>query len=222
MTYPGFPRATPAFLAGLAANNRKDWFDAHRADYERDWKAAGLDLAAALGPFCAAAMPRLNAEPRIGGALRRIHRDTRFSKDKRPYEPHLHLAFTLAGGAAHAGFHFVVEPEAIGFGAGEWALDPARLARFRDRVADPAAREALLAAAQEAEAVGCGWDAPDLKRLPAGLTAEAEWEHLLRRKSVILRGTRPLPGWLFTPEAVPQIEALAAAHLPLLAWLAEL
>jgi uncharacterized protein (TIGR02453 family) len=218
MSYPGLPRGTVDFLAGLAAHNEKPWFDARRAEYERDWKAAGLDLVAALAPFAEAAMPRLSAVPKIGGALRRIHRDTRFSADKRPYEPQLHIALTLAG-AAHAGVHLVVQPDRLAFGAGEWMLDPLALARFRARVQGAEARAALLAAVAEAEAAGSRWDAPDLRRLPSGTTADPDWEHLLRRKSVILRGEMPLPDWLFTPQAVPELTRLAAAHLPLLAWL---
>ncbi|NJM29304.1 MAG: DUF2461 domain-containing protein [Rhizobiales bacterium] len=34
MAFSGFPADTFRFLSGLAANNSKAWFDAHRADYE--------------------------------------------------------------------------------------------------------------------------------------------------------------------------------------------
>jgi uncharacterized protein (DUF2461 family) len=33
-TFGGFPPETIQFLRELRGNNRKDWFDAHRADYE--------------------------------------------------------------------------------------------------------------------------------------------------------------------------------------------
>lgn len=88
-------------------------------------------------------------------------------------------------------------------------------------MADPQERAALLAAAAAAEEVGSRWDAPDLKRLPAGLSAAPDWEHLMRCKSVILRGSMPIPGWLHGPAALPHLEALIAAHLPLLVWLSE-
>jgi uncharacterized protein (TIGR02453 family) len=220
-SYPGLPRATPVYLRALAADNRKDWFDAHRADYERDWKAAGLDLVAALAPFCAEATPRLSAVPRVGRSLRRIHRDVRFSADKTPYAPMLHLAFTVEGGADHAGMHLVVEPETLSFGAGEWGLPPDRLHDFRLRLHDGAERAALMSAAAAAEAAGSRWDPPDLKRMPKGYAASADWEHLLRRKSVILRGTIPLPDWLHDTRALPRLCGLIEAHLPLLRWLAD-
>lgn len=117
--YPGLPQATTGYLQALAANNRRDWFETHSADYERDWKAVGLDLVSALAPARAASRPRLRAVPKIGESLRRIHRDTRFSADKSPYAPMLHLALTVEGVPRHRGMHLVVEPEALAFGAGE-------------------------------------------------------------------------------------------------------
>jgi uncharacterized protein (DUF2461 family) len=36
-----FPEATRAFLAGLAINNDKAWFDAHRDLYEAGYVEAG-------------------------------------------------------------------------------------------------------------------------------------------------------------------------------------
>ena len=221
MTFPGFSPETPRFLADLAANNRKDWFEANRARYEAHWRDAGLALIEALQPFCAIAEPRLEAVPKIGGALRRIHRDVRFSADKSPYAPMLHIVLAPARAPdRHTGFHLVLHPDRFGFGAGRYGLPPADLERFRQRLRKPAERAALLAAAEAATGIGARWDAPDLKRLPKGHEADPDWEHLLRRKSVILRGEmRGPPGWLFTPGCAAEIERLAAAHLPLLAWL---
>jgi uncharacterized protein (TIGR02453 family) len=221
MRFAGIPPETPRFLAELAANNRKDWFEANRARYEADWRDVGLSLVEALQPFCAHSRPRLEAVPKVGGALRRIHRDTRFSADKSPYAPMLHIVLSPVGAPdRHTGFHFVLHPSRIGFGAGHYGLPPAALARFRARVADPADRARLLKAAEAAWAVGSEWDAPDLKRLPKGFEADADWEHLLRRKSVILRGeTAGLPDWLPTPRCTAEVERLAAAQLPLVGWL---
>ncbi|MFM2356741.1 MAG: hypothetical protein RLZZ528_2477 [Pseudomonadota bacterium] len=219
MAYQGLPRQTVDFLAGLAAEPTKPWFDAHRDDYERYWKAAGLDLVEALGPYCSRTVPRIEALPRVGGSLRRINRDVRFSADKTPYAPMLHLAFTVAAGPKHRGVHLVIQPQSLDFGAGEYGLPPAALEHFRRRVCNEAERAELLRAAAEIEALGGQWDAPDLKRVPQGFDAAPDWDHLLRRKSVILRGSMPLPDWLFTPDALWHLEAILDAHLPLLGWL---
>ncbi len=49
--YAGLPRETFVFLRDLAAHNDREWFEAHRAEYEAHWLTAGLDLIAALGPL---------------------------------------------------------------------------------------------------------------------------------------------------------------------------
>ena len=48
MAFSGMPHETVTFLRELQANNARDWFEAHRADYEAFWLKPGLDLAADL------------------------------------------------------------------------------------------------------------------------------------------------------------------------------
>ena len=47
MAYSGLRRETFDYLRELSANNDRDWFEANRAAYQRDWLEAGLDLIAA-------------------------------------------------------------------------------------------------------------------------------------------------------------------------------
>ena len=222
MGYPGLRPDTFNFLRGLAANNNRDWFEAHRAEYEADWLAAGNDLIAALGPFCAEMEPRLLAVPKLNQSLRRIHRDTRFSKDTSLYQPWLHLI--LPTGPAFnkvPGMHLVFTPDGFGYGAGHYGLEPAALDRLRARICDPDERAALVKALAAAETVQSTLDPPDLARVPKGYAAEPEWDHLLRRKSIIVRtqGDLPVPDWLASPEAPGCLAEIVRSHLPLLAWL---
>lgn len=225
--YPGLPRATIDFLAGLAAANDRDWLAAHRDGYERDWKAAGLDLAAAL--VTPAAEIGLTVIPRLDASLRRLHRDTRFSADKRPFHTDLHLILSAGEPVGRRpGVHLVIGPAGFDFGVGEWALPPARLAAFRAAVLDEGRRAPLLRAIAAAEAAGCGFGPPDLARLPRGVAApadlSADWAHLLRRKSFVLRARapQPLPEVLFTPDAPAALAAVAARLAPVAHWLAAL
>lgn len=222
MPYPGLPRESLAFLQGLAAHNDRDWFEAHRADYEELWLKAGLDLIAALAPFCEAMDPRLLAVPKLNQSLRRILRDTRFSKDKTPYQPRLHLI--LSTGPAFnkvPGMHVVLGPDGLGYGAGQYGLEPAALDRLRTRLCDPVQRALLLTALDAARQEGSDLDPPDLARVPKGYVAGPDWDHLLRRKGLIVRTQTPraAPDWLFTPDAPERLATITRAHLPLLAWL---
>lgn len=222
MTYCGLPRTTPAYLAVLAANNDRTWFEAHRDQYQRDWLAAGLDLIEAVAPLLATQAPRLLAVPKLNQSLRRIHRDVRFSADKRPYDPALHLIFSTGPAFNKVpGFHLVLRADTLAWGAGWYGLGPADLDRYRHRVSDPTERGALMAALAAAAAAGSDLDPPDLARLPQGYAAPADWGHLLRRRGLIARTQVPqrVPGWLFTEHAPRQIEQLIGGHRPLLGWL---
>jgi uncharacterized protein (TIGR02453 family) len=220
MVYAGLPKGTVAFLTGLAAHNERDWFAAHRTEYDRDWLGAGLDLIAALSQ--ASADLGLRAVPRLNASLRRIHRDVRFAKDKRPYEPHVHLI--LSSGAAFnraPGVHLILGPDGIGYGAGVYGLSPAGLDAFRHTICDPTARAGFQALVAQAAQVGAVPDPPDLARVPKGFAAQAPWDIWLRRKSVIVRTPQPVPypDWVFGAQAVAGWTGIVVALAPLCHWL---
>lgn len=222
MPFSGFPNETISFLSDLRSNNSKAWFDANRQRYEDQYKTPALDLVAALAGPLQQLDPPLVAEPRVDGSLRRINRDVRFSNDKTPYSPRIHLVFWAGNrNGRWQGMHFVVHPDSLGYGVGVYGPDPAVLAAYRGRICDPADRAALLKAEKAARAIGCKWDPPELKRLPRGFEADGDWEHLLRRKSLIMRTLedRPLPGWLQTADCVDEMVRLTGACLPLIRWL---
>ncbi len=222
MAYPGLRRETFTYLQALAAHNDRDWFEANRAAYQSDWLEAGLDLIAALGPSCDSMEPRLLAVPKLNQSLRRIHRDTRFSKDKTPYQPWLHLILSTGPEINKVpGMHIVLTPEGLAYGAGHYGLEPDALGRMRQRLCTPHDRVALLGALEAAEQVQSVLDPPDLARVPKGFDAAPDWDHLLRRKSLIVRTQAPLPApdWLFTPVAPGRLAMIIQAHLPLLDWL---
>lgn len=84
--FPGFPRALFTFLTELARNNNKEWFNDNKARYQDDVVKPVTEFVKAMGER----LPRISncfiADPRPhGGSMFRIYRDTRFSKDKRPY-----------------------------------------------------------------------------------------------------------------------------------------
>lgn len=95
MPFEGFSEATFKFLHGLKANNKKDWFEAHRADYEDDLREPSKQLVSAMGQELAKSKLPLISE--MKRSLFRINRDIRFSKDKSPYKTHIGIVFPLSG-----------------------------------------------------------------------------------------------------------------------------
>ena len=88
---PRFTEQTVAFLRTLAQNNDREWFKAHKADYEANVRAPMLAIIERLAQDFPRMAPGLAASPR---SMYRIHRDTRFSPDKTPYKTHVAAAFT--------------------------------------------------------------------------------------------------------------------------------
>jgi uncharacterized protein (DUF2461 family) len=109
-SFPGFAAPDLAFLTGLAAHNDREWFTAHRAVYDERLKPTLSALIDALnGAFAARDLP-LAGDPKK--SVFRIHRDVRFSKDKRPYKTHVSATLTRDGQKLSPGLVYVhIEPE---------------------------------------------------------------------------------------------------------------
>ena len=109
------PHFTPAlfkFLRELNKNNTREWFQANKDRYETDVRNPMLGFIADFAPYLEGLSPQFVAEPRrSGGSMFRIHRDTRFSKDKSPYKTHAAAQFGHARGKdVHApGFYLHLE-----------------------------------------------------------------------------------------------------------------
>jgi uncharacterized protein (TIGR02453 family) len=198
--FRGFKREAIQFLADLAANNEREWFQARKADYERLLKEPMEQLCVALAERFEERQIPLQADPRKSPF--RIHRDTRFSHDKSPYKTNVAARFPWvevgpAGVQVDAGAHanggyFNFAPGNMYLGGGMWMPHRARLEAFRRAVRDEPER--VRAALWEPGFVawfGSGASSHEmLKRVPPGYPADHPLADLLRWKDVIFG--RPL------------------------------
>jgi uncharacterized protein (TIGR02453 family) len=117
MAAPRFSRDTLSFLRRLKRNNRRDWFNAHRDEYERDVRQPMIAIIEQLAADFRAFAPELVASPKH--SMYRIHRDIRFSPNKAPYKTHVAASFPTRGLPKHegAGLYFHVDPEEVWVGA---------------------------------------------------------------------------------------------------------
>jgi uncharacterized protein (TIGR02453 family) len=123
--FEGFPREATQFLAGLAANNNRDWFQAHRETYE---EAVREPMKALVGEF----------EARFGpGKLSRINRDNRFFKDRPPYKTHID--------AGVGGYYLSVSSHGLYVGTGFYMPDSSVLEKFRAAIDRDAPGKELVA-----------------------------------------------------------------------------
>ena len=138
-----FTPATLRFFKQLAANNNKEWFEAHRDDYENNVRAPMRELIEELDVRFARFAPEIGGDPKR--SMFRINRDIRFSKDKSPYKTnagcwfHHRSASRKVGSEADkgsAGFYFHLQPGESFIGGGVWMPPRPQLNKVRDAIAE--------------------------------------------------------------------------------------
>ena len=82
--------------------------------------------------------PKIIADPRIDKSIFRIFRDTRFSKDKRPYKTNLGIYFWEGKNKkfSGSGYYFHLESTKIFIAAGIYKPDPTMLSIYRSALID--------------------------------------------------------------------------------------
>lgn len=220
----GFPREGVRFLADLREHNDRDWFAANRDTYENALLEPARDLVEAVGPELARAGIDANADPRVGGSIFRINRDTRFSKDKRPYKDHLDLWFWQGTGPSRSrpGYFFRLTPAALFLGAGMHDFERPLLERYRAAVVDDERGAALSRAVAQVQRAGYEIGGRTYKRLPAGLDAPDDRAPLLLHSGLYAGIELPHPDELHTPALARYCVSHFRKLRPLQDWLVEL
>ena len=174
------------FLRGLEANNEREWFHAHRDEYDTLLLEPARDFVEAFGALCERLGEGVDADPRVGRSIMRINRDTRFARDKRPYKTHLDLWFPQGPGPSRErpGFWFRLTPERLILGAGMHHFERPLLERFREAVADSERGAELVGAVDEVRAAGGEVGGQTYKRVPAGYDVDERRGELLRHSGV--------------------------------------
>ena len=134
-TTPRFSADTLTFLRALERNNRREWFEAHRGDYEQYIRQPMTALVNRLAIDLRAFAPELVASPKV--SIYRIYRDTRFSENKTPYKTHAAAVFPTRGLAKHegAGAYFQIAPDGVWIGGGMYLPQPPQLLAVREHIA---------------------------------------------------------------------------------------
>ena len=217
--FTGFSRDAVRFLADLAVNNERSWFQPRKAEYERLLKAPLEALCLALADrFEARGLP-LRSDP--GKSPFRIYRDVRFSADKSPYKTHVSASFPWVGEGGGVGAYFHFQPGEMFAGGGMWHPEPAQLAAWRNTVdRDLGTVEAVLRSPGFVGTFG-EVSGDRLKRVPTGFAADHPAADLLKLKDVTFG--RPLSDDEALSSELPDllVETFAAA-IPVLGLLARL
>lgn len=211
----GFTKTSFDFLADLSDNNNKAWFDENKPVFETRLKAPFEALLEALSARLSDAdIPMQGSKKTVF----RMHRDIRFSNDKRPYKtntgalmtpdgrknekaPILYLHMDATGGFAAAGFYK--------FRASD--LEP-----IRQRMLDKA--DEFDAVLSDLDKAGLSLTRTDpLKGMPRGFKGAEDHRHAdkLQLKSLIVEIDLPKAVWT-SGDVVDRVETFARAAMPLL------
>ncbi|MDE6278030.1 MAG: DUF2461 domain-containing protein [Muribaculaceae bacterium] len=168
------------FLEGLAANNNREWFAAHRGEYEavREWWIAGIQrvidaMAADYEPSFAGLHAR--------DCIYRINRNLRFSQDKTPYKTHLAALISPHGRRYEKACYYIhLGLDDNGLYAGVWCPDSAMLRKLRNAIVDNIEEFEEILENPNLEKDFPGWCGRSLKTIPQGWPKDHPQAHLLR------------------------------------------
>ena len=124
-----------AFLRALKRNNKREWFKARQEQYELLLRAPLITLIEQLQSELRTFAPDLAADPKRSPY--RIHRDTRFSSDKRPYKTWVAAVFPHRCLPKHegAGLYLHVAADHVWIGGGMYAPATSQLQAVREHIA---------------------------------------------------------------------------------------
>ena len=176
----GFSSEGLGFLRTLAANNDRDWFNAHKADYKAQVEGPAKHFAASV----AAGLTAMTGDA-LSHKVFRIYRDVRFSKDKTPYNTHVRIGWFAEGaGAIKRGFFFSLETDKTVFGAGSMDFGKEGLEIYRKAIIDEAKGAAVVSLLSKLGKGGASLHDAELKRVPREYDADHPRAALRRRKSL--------------------------------------
>jgi len=222
--FTGFPREGLGFLEGLARENTKAYFDAHRATYESALLEPAKAFVVALGEeLHARVSPAIRAEPRVNGSILRINRDTRFSADKVPYKEHLDFWLWEGEGPSRErpGYFVRLRPGTVTVGVGMHRFERPVLDAYREAVgAERTGRELEAAIARATELPGVtvgGGEA--YKRVPQGYGPDHPRADLLRHNALYVSGEWDLPAEASEARFAPWVAERLEQMAPVERWL---
>lgn len=219
--FSGFADTKGSFFRALAKNQNREWFAAHKSDYQTGWLEPMEALLAEAREALDSAYPDFELGP---GKVFRLHRDVRFSADKSPYKTHVggivplgNTKFTVDMAAA---LYVQLGTESFA-AAGTYGMAPPALARYREAVLDDTSGGELATIVKGLEKKGFTLGSMDtLKKAPRGVPVDHPRVELLKRKGLVVMFPALEPSELVSRKVLTTLVRHAKAAAPLVRWLA--
>ena len=177
MEFKGFHKKALPFLKKIQQNNNKEWFVAHKGEYEEYILNPSRAFVVEMGEHLQALEPTINAEPKINKSLYRIYRDTRrMGANKMPIKERIGVIFWQGNNKRMQSscFYMHFSPDELLVATGVRWFEKPMLDAFREYIKDDAKREELWNILTNIKAMGKGYTHLEkgYKRYPRGFSAE--------------------------------------------------
>lgn len=217
---PKFGPEALKFLRALKRNNKREWFQPRKEQYERDVRDPMVAVVEQLAVDMRAFAPEVVVDPKK--AVFRIYRDTRFSNDKTPYKTNVAASFGWRGLPRHegAGLYFQLSHEDVWIGGGMYAPPTPVLAAVRDHIAANHRRlRSIVESAAFRRTLG-KLEGEQLQRVPRGFPPDHPAADLLRHRQLIAGRELP-PTISSTARFYPSLVETFKVLVPLVRFLNE-
>ncbi len=175
MSFTGFPKGALPFLTSIKKNNNKEWFEAHKKEYQELILNPSRLFVEEMGEHLMALEPTINFSPKINKSLFRIYRDTRrMGANKLPIKHRIGFIFWQGSGKRlqNSGFYMHFSPDELFVAVGVRWFEKPMLDAYRDYIKDDIKRDELRAILDKITSKGYNLLEKGYKRLPRGFDAD--------------------------------------------------
>ncbi len=177
MEFKGFSKKTLLFLDSIRKNNNKEWFEAHRSEYDELILNPSRAFVVEMGEHLQALEPTINAEPKINKSLYRIYRDTRrMGANKEPIKYRIGFIFWQGNNKRmqSSSFYLHFSPDELLVATGVRWFEKPMLDAFREYIKDDNKRKELWDILVQIKGLGKSYTHLEkgYKRYPRGFNAE--------------------------------------------------
>jgi len=176
MEFKGFSKKALPFLEAIRKNNNKEWFEAHRSEYEEYILNPSRIFVQEMGEHLMALEPTIDFEPKINKSLFRIYRDIRrMGANKTPLKSRIGIIFTQGNSGSRlqkSSFYLHFSPDELFVSVGVRWFEKPMLDAYREYIMDESRRVALDKLLKTLEAKGYKTIEKGYKRYPRGFSSE--------------------------------------------------
>ncbi|MCC7478692.1 DUF2461 domain-containing protein [bacterium] len=224
--FAGFSKATLAFYKGVEANNKLDWFNAHRDEYIRDVIAPAQALISELGPRLQKLSSGIGFHTDFNGkgSIKKIQTDRRFNPDRDPYKTWLDIMFWEGPAPVkkeNPAFYIHLTTRDLALVCGAMYFEKNMLKAWRDAVLDPKLGPELDAVVRKLTGGKGGYKiyAETKKQLPRGVDPSHPQADYTKYESFCIVRETAHPKELFSSDFIAYCESTFKELLPLHKWL---